>query len=277
MFLSVKERARQIANGQFTASTTNAQVTSLIDLVPEPKPATVATTKKTATKEAPAKAAASPSQTKQSKTAPPPAAVPKTTSSKATSPPEVSTPKKSSSKSKVTKEPSLKPASPKIGSPKSTSSSKVASEPKAPSTPKITSPTKATPSAKSTSSKTSSTPSKTKRSKSPPKRVDSPIEDDNDPLYSLKSACLKQVSGVTGLGGRRLAIVLKQRSSGKWYAALKDTGADKYLKMWMNKDKTFATKEEALEAYLVFATKMRNEVRWFPMSPRASSPKGKWK
>lgn len=82
---------------------------------------------------------------------------------------------------------------------------------------------------------------------------------------------------MTGLGGRRLAIVLKQRSSGEWYAALKDTGSDKYLKMWMNKEKTFATKERALEAYLVFVTKARNEVRWFPMSPRASSPKAKGK
>lgn len=107
--------------------------------------------------------------------------------------------------------------------------------------------------------------------------MDSPIEDDEDPLSALKSACLKQVSGVTGLGGRRLAIVLKQRSSGGWYAALKDVGSDKYLKMWMNKDKTSPTKEQALEAYLVFVTKMRNEVRWFPMSPRASSPKGKGK
>jgi len=33
--------------------------------------------------------------------------------------------------------------------------------------------------------------------------------------------------------------------------------------MWMNRDKTFATREEALEAYLAFATKARNEVRWF--------------
>lgn len=105
--------------------------------------------------------------------------------------------------------------------------------------------------------------------------MDSPIEDNDDPLSSLKTTCLKQISGVTGLGGRRLAIALKQRSSGEWYAALKDTGSDKYLKMWMNRDKTYATKEEALEAYLVFVTKMRNEVRWFPMSPRANSPKGK--
>jgi hypothetical protein len=72
--------------------------------------------------------------------------------------------------------------------------------------------------------------------------------------------------------------VLKQRSStGEWYAALKDEGSDKYLKMWMNRDKTFATKEEALQAYLVFAGRMREGVRWFPMSPRASSPKGKGK
>ena len=96
-------------------------------------------------------------------------------------------------------------------------------------------------------------------------------------MWALKAACLKQVSGVTGLGGRRLAVVLKQRSLGGWYAALKDLGSDKYLKMWMNKDKLSATKEEALETYLQFVTKARNEVRWFPMSPRASSPKGKGK
>ena len=72
-------------------------------------------------------------------------------------------------------------------------------------------------------------------------------------------------------------MVLKQRSSGEWYVALKDTGSDKYLKMWMNRDKTFGDTEDALDAYLVFATKMRNEVRWFPMSPRATSPKGKGK
>lgn len=67
-------------------------------------------------------------------------------------------------------------------------------------------------------------------------------------------------------------MVVKQRSSGAWYTALKDTGSDKYLKMWTNRDKTFATQEEALEAYLAFTAKMRNEVRWFP---RAGSPKRK--
>lgn len=73
--------------------------------------------------------------------------------------------------------------------------------------------------------------------------------------------------------------MLKQRSSGEWYAALKDTGADKYLKSWMNREKTYKTRNEALEAYLVFAMKMRERsgtgLGWFPMSPRAGSPKGK--
>ncbi|KAL1603875.1 hypothetical protein SLS60_005467 [Paraconiothyrium brasiliense] len=328
MFMSVKERARQIASGQFSQPTTSAPVESLIDLAPETKPAVAATSGKkgkNAAKEAPPKAAAPSSKTKASKaTAPkettpkamppqkappevapsiatligafpktsaaksatpsPEAPTPKKSSSKsklskgsskpATPPQEAPTPKKSSSKSKLSKEPS-KPSSPKIGSSKSTSSSKATPQPKVPSSPKVASPTKASPSTKSASSKPPSTPSKSKRSRSPPKRVDSPLEDDDDPLSALKSACLKQVSGVTGLGGRRLAIVLKQRSSGDWYAALKDTGSDKYLKMWMNREKTFATKQEALEAYLVFATKMRNGVSWFPMSPRASSPKGK--
>ncbi|KAJ4345572.1 uncharacterized protein N0V89_011705 [Didymosphaeria variabile] len=303
MFMSVKERARQIASGQFSQPTTSAPDESLIDLAPEPKPATPGKKGKNVAKEAPPKAAATPSKTKASKAAapkestpkvkpsqkaPPEAAplkatpiataigaFPKTPTSKTTTPPpEAPTPKKSSSKSKSSKEPS-KPSSPKIGSSKSSSSSKVTPQPKVPSSPKVAPPTKASSSTKSTSSKPSSTPSKSKRSKSPPKRVDSPLEDDDDPLSALKSACLKQVSGVTGLGGRRLAIVLKQRSTGEWYAALKDTGSDKYLKMWMNREKTFATKQEALEAYLVFATKMKNGVSWFPMSPRASSPKGK--
>jgi hypothetical protein len=68
---------------------------------------------------------------------------------------------------------------------------------------------------------------------------------------------------VTGLGGKNLAVVCRQTSKKGWYAALKDLGADKYLKMWMNREKTFATQVEALQAYLVFAKKMREGVRLF--------------
>jgi hypothetical protein len=72
-----------------------------------------------------------------------------------------------------------------------------------------------------------------------------------------------------------LAISLRQRSSGGWYAALKDVGADKYLKMWMNRDKTFATQEEALQAYLVFVKKMNTDMKLFgPMSPKSGKSKG---
>ncbi|KAF3000312.1 hypothetical protein E8E13_008917 [Curvularia kusanoi] len=293
MFVSVKERARQIANGQFTAPTTSAPATSLIDIAPEPKSSNTATPRKTGATEKCSKIGGSPPTTKSSRASPSKEPTPKPASEKVVAsttivpkspslkppPTKAAHPaKKSSSKSSTSKEPIQKPSSPKIGSSKSTSSKKAMAHPKSPSTANVTSSTKATPTTKSAASKAPSAPTlKSKRSKSPPKRVDSPMEDEEDPLSALKAACLKQVTGVTGLGGRRLAIVLRQRSSGGWYAALKDTGSDKYLKMWMNKEKTSATKEEALETYLVFATKMRNEVRWFPMSPRASSPKAKGK
>ncbi|KZM22891.1 uncharacterized protein EKO05_0001297 [Ascochyta rabiei] len=306
MFVSVKERARQIANGQFSAAPTGAPVASLIDLTPEPKPGSVATAKKSSSKDTPANAQASSSKTKSSKTAPtkeptlqvatpkatpPPTTVltttllnptlpnltlPRTTLPRTTSPAKASTPKKPSSKTKATKEPTSKPSSPKIGSPKPTSSSQAASQAKAPSTPKLTSSPKPAVAAKPASAKTPSTPPQSKRSKSPPKRVDSPISDpDADALTMLKSACLKQVSGVTGLGGRRLTVVPKQRSSGAWYVALKDATSDRYLTMWTHRDKTFDTPEEALEAYLAFAIRMRDGVRWFPVGARAGSPKGK--
>ncbi|KAJ4336508.1 hypothetical protein N0V87_005372 [Didymella glomerata] len=327
MFVSVKERARQIASGQFTAPSTSIPAATLIDLAPEPKPAAAATSKKAGAKDT-TKATA---KTKLSKTAPSkdtpkatptPAESPKATPSRATpigafpeptspkiaTPPEVSTPKKSSSKSKLTKEssskstkepsskpakePSLKPSTPKLGSSKSTSSNRPPPSPKVPSSPKISSPTKTSAprpslfSRASSASKTPSTPttpttpttpSKPKRAKSPPKRVDSPISDtsSSDPLSSLKSSILQQVSGITGLGGRRLAIALKQRSNGEYYVALKDVGSDKYLKMWMNRDKTSATKEEALERYLVWVGRMRNEVRWFPARERSPGKGGK--
>lgn len=93
------------------------------------------------------------------------------------------------------------------------------------------------------------------------------MEDETE-ISDLKAACLKQASSVTALGGRRLAIVLKQDSSapaGEWYVALKDKNSDKYLKMWMNRNKTFPTQIEALEAYLVFIKKMKSNSRLFPL------------
>lgn len=68
-----------------------------------------------------------------------------------------------------------------------------------------------------------------------------------------------------------MAINLKQTSAGGWYAALKDVGADKYLKMWMNRNKTYKTQIEALEAYLVFVKKMKADCSLFPMSPKSKS------
>ncbi|KAJ8112358.1 hypothetical protein OPT61_g5252 [Boeremia exigua] len=292
MFVSVKERARQIANGQFTASTTSTPVASLVDLAPEPKTAAVTAARKTEVGETTEKAAASPTNARLSKTplskdptkklASPKAVLPSAPSPKAAPPksappPELSSTKKPSAKPRLSKETALKPSSPRIGPSKVAPGSKVVSRVKPSSAPKGTSSMGVTPAGKTTTSRTTLPITKSKRSKSPPKRVDSPFEDNDDPLALLRNACLKQISGVTGLGGRRLAIVLKQRSSGEWYAALKDTSSDKYLKMWMNKDRTYATKEQAMEAYLVFVTKAKNEVRWFPLSPRASSPKGKGK
>jgi hypothetical protein len=60
--------------------------------------------------------------------------------------------------------------------------------------------------------------------------------------------------------------VVRQSSSapGEWYAALKDTGSDKYLKLWRNRAKTYPSEVEALRAYLVFATRMKEGCRLFP-------------
>jgi hypothetical protein len=71
------------------------------------------------------------------------------------------------------------------------------------------------------------------------------------------------VSGVTGLGGKKLAVVCRQTSTKGWYAALKDLSSDKYLKMWMNREKTYPTQVAALQAYLVFAKKMKDGARLF--------------
>lgn len=112
-------------------------------------------------------------------------------------------------------------------------------------------------------------------------------------IIELKAACLReyisfphvdhptltrtatgQAKDVTGLQGRTLAVTLRQTSSaGEWYAALKDTGAKKYLKLWMNRNKTYPTQVEALQAYLVFVKKMKTDSRLFSMSPRATRSK----
>jgi hypothetical protein len=66
----------------------------------------------------------------------------------------------------------------------------------------------------------------------------------------------------------------RQTSSNRqWYAALKDLSSDKYLKMWMNREKTYPTQVEALQAYLVFAKKMNNGGRLFPISPTGTKMK----
>ncbi|KAF9735773.1 hypothetical protein PMIN03_002249 [Paraphaeosphaeria minitans] len=315
MFLSVRERARQIALGQFTAPTTS---TPLVDLASEPVPAPAPPRKtgaKETTQEVAAESKGAPTKEPTPKAAPPQkppakAAPPKATTAPASKPtssktnptsPEAPTPKKPSLRSKLTKEPPTPTT--EAPRPKRSSKSKITKEPsspkpspskthKEPPSPKFssymspwTSSAKPPPSPKPESQKSkSSATSKSRRAKSPPKRVDSPLasldDEDDDPLSALKSASLKQISAVPGLGSRQLVVVLKQRSSGEWYAALKDTGADKYLKSWMNREKTFKTRREALEAYLGFATKMREKsagsgMGWFPMSPRTSSPKGK--
>ncbi|KAL1796389.1 hypothetical protein ACET3X_004929 [Alternaria dauci] len=172
----------------------------------------------------------------------------------------------------------------------SKSDKKSSSRPKTPPTPKPSGSffggaTKtATPVKKKAESKPAPEPKKTSRPKldtrtsSRPKMErsssTSSLEDD-DEYGDLRAACLREVSNVTGLKGKNLAISLRQRSSGGWYAALKDVGADKYLKMWMNRDKTFDTQDEALEAYLVFVKKMNTDMKLFgPMSPKTGKTKG---
>ncbi|RYO16162.1 hypothetical protein AA0111_g11457 [Alternaria arborescens] len=172
----------------------------------------------------------------------------------------------------------------------SKSDKKSSSRPKTPPTPKPSgsffggAAKTATPVKKKVEPKPAPEPKKTSRPKldtrtsSRPKMErsssSSSLEDD-DEYGDLRAACLREVSNVTGLKGKNLAISLRQRSSGGWYAALKDVGADKYLKMWMNRDKTFKTQDEALEAYLVFVKKMNTDMKLFgPMSPKTGKTKG---
>ncbi|KAF1847626.1 uncharacterized protein K460DRAFT_62099 [Cucurbitaria berberidis CBS 394.84] len=101
----------------------------------------------------------------------------------------------------------------------------------------------------------------------------SPEEEMAERIINMKDACLRQAKVVTGLQGRTLAITLRKTTEGEWYAALKDTGANKYLKLWMNRNKTFPTQIEALQAYFVFVKKMKTDCRLFPMSPRTNKTK----
>ncbi|KAF2702931.1 hypothetical protein K504DRAFT_508559 [Pleomassaria siparia CBS 279.74] len=274
MFLSVKERARQIASGQFQASDAPPPPAPVVEpATPSKKktPGRIVTTKFSPPKAPSAPSPTSPSKLKKDKTP---------TSSKPT--PSPSTPAKTPSSRKTA---SAKPESPKLAPPKTTSSKASSSKTETPKTPKSPKSPK-TPSTKTASSKPSSskpkaskpsspkpTPSKPKSAPAPskparptPARIGSFTADpseDNTEVSDLKARCLKHANSVTGLGGRKLAVVLKQTSSGGWYAALKDVGLDKYLKMWMNRDKTFPTQVEALEAYLVFIKKMKVETRLF--------------
>ncbi|KAI4690982.1 uncharacterized protein J4E88_002456 [Alternaria novae-zelandiae] len=223
-----------------------------------------------------------PSKSKSSKTA---------TASKPSAPSKTSTPSASKPEKSSKAEKSEKSKSEKAEK-SSKSEKKSSSRPKTPPTPKAAAPPKkapepkvSTPSRKKTESKPAPKPKEPSRPKldartssSRPKmeRTSSSSSLEDDEYSDLRAACLREASNVTGLKGKNLAISLRQRSSGGWYAALKDVGADKYLKMWMNRDKTFKTQDEALEAYLVFVKKMNTDMKLFgPMSPKLGSGKSK--
>jgi hypothetical protein len=266
MFLSVKERAQQLAqlaNGQTPTPTTTAPTT------PAKK-----SSKSSSSKPEPPK----PTPSKFSKPEPP-----KPTPAKTVPPPKVAAPKAA---------PPPKAPSPKLAPAKPTSSkpvpSRAASAQALPSTPSKRSKSPKSPKADKTEKASSKAPSsssrpKPSRAKTLPTKLDigafdsSSSDDEDSPtraptdIDGLKAACLKHASGITGLNGRSLAIVCRQTSAGGWYAALKDVGLDKYLKMWMNRSKTFATQLEALQSYLVFVKKMKAECRLFPLSPKTGS------
>ena len=311
MFPSVKDRARQlfgetaipattppppVATGRRGASN-NAAATS--KPAPEPKTplkssrADVKSKKEAPTpvEEPPRAIGAWPSPFEQFKArAAPPVAKPtpstpsKAAASKASKPTKAaSTVSKTDRSSKEKADKSTKPSE-KKSRPKSPPTLKAAAPPKKAPEPKIVA-------KKKTESKPAPEPKKSRprlqtrissRSKvqhsSSSSSLDSDSEsdsDESDEEEDLREACLREVHKVTALKGKSLAISLRQRSSGGWYAALKDVGADKYLKMWMNRDKTFATQDEALEAYLVFVKKMSNDMKLFgPMSPKPGRTKG---
>lgn len=68
-------------------------------------------------------------------------------------------------------------------------------------------------------------------------------------------------------------MVVFRRSSeneGEYYCALRGQSDGKYLKLWMDKNKTYPTHIEALEAYLRFVKRMRNGCSLFGASPKSS-------
>lgn len=83
---------------------------------------------------------------------------------------------------------------------------------------------------------------------------------------------LGQTSSVTGLRGKKLVVVLRRSSEneGEYYCALRGQNDGKYLKLWMDKNKTYPTHVEALEAYLRFVKRMRNGCSIFGSSPKPS-------
>jgi len=83
---------------------------------------------------------------------------------------------------------------------------------------------------------------------------------------------LGQASSVTGLKGKKLEVVLRRSSEhdGEYYCALRGQSDSKYLKLWMNKDRTYPSHLEALEAYLRFVKRMRSGCSLFGPSPKPS-------
>ncbi|KAI8941954.1 hypothetical protein NX059_000066 [Plenodomus lindquistii] len=277
MFPSVRERAQAFLNGGQAPVVT-----------PPPPPPATPSKLKSATKTAPEKPAATPSKStppKPTPSKPTPSKAPaaKPAPNKAAAPPPSTPSKAAPSKSIFSKATPVKEKTPPKASSKPSTSKTSSSKP----TPSKPAPSKSTPS-KPTPSRTKSTPAKSTSLKiAPPKflRSKSSIStsssgsDDDMPELSpgdqqvvdLRAAILKQASSVTGLQGRSLALNLKKTSSDEWYAALKDTGSDKYLKMWMNRKDTYDTQIEALEAYLRFMTKRKESMQLFPMSPKTGS------
>ncbi|USP77871.1 hypothetical protein yc1106_05145 [Curvularia clavata] len=307
MFPSVKDRARQLF-GEAAVPTTSPpppvstgrkgppiKATSASKSTPEPKTPSKgsradAKSKKNSpppVEETPRAIGAWPSPFEQfkSRAAPPPAKATQPTSSKTTSSKSAkatSTTSKTVKPSKEKVEKASRPSEKKSRSKSPPTTKAAAAPPKKVPEPKVVA-------KKKTESKPAPEPKKTARPKlqtrtsSRPKiqrsssssSLDSDDDEEDSEDEDLREACLREVSKVTGLKGKNLAISLRQRSSGGWYAALKDVSADKYLKMWMNRDKTFDTQEEALEAYLVFVKKMNTDMKLFgPMSPKPGKSKG---
>ena len=86
---------------------------------------------------------------------------------------------------------------------------------------------------------------------------------------------LEQATNVTGLKGKKLEVVLRRSSEheGEYYCALRGRSDGKYLKLWMNKERTYPSHIEALEEYLRFVRKMRNGCSLFGSSPKPSRTK----